>query len=105
MSRRRRPKAKAKRLTHARVDILWEQAKKDAKSGREELAKQRVLSARKIAQKTRTKIPRHISRRVCKACGAVLVPGNNCRVRVRHNRSKHVVVTCLSCGATKRYYI
>ncbi|MHA2351958.1 MAG: ribonuclease P protein component 4 [Candidatus Thorarchaeota archaeon] len=105
MSRRRHPRAKARRLTQARVDILWEQAKREIESGRPELARQRMLSARRIAQRTRTKIPRHISRRICKTCGTILVPGDTCRVRVRHNRSKHVVVTCLSCGAIKRYYI
>ncbi|MBY8997272.1 MAG: hypothetical protein KGD60_06030 [Candidatus Thorarchaeota archaeon] len=105
MTRRRAPMAKAKRLTQARVDILWEQAQEHVKSGKPNLARQKMLSARKIAQKTRTKMPRHISRRICKTCGTILVPGDTCRVRVRHNRSKHVVVTCLDCGAVKRYYI
>lgn len=105
MSKRRRVKEKAKRLTQARVDILWDQAQREVESGRPELARQKMLSARKIAQRTRTKIPRHIRRRVCKSCGTILVPGSNCRVRVRHNRSKHVTVTCLSCGAIRRYYV
>jgi len=105
MTRRRAPREKAKRLTQARVDILWEQAQKDVKSGKPEIARQKMLGARKIARKTRTKIPRHISRRICKMCGTILVPGDTCRVRIRHNRSKHIVVTCLGCGAVKRYYI
>jgi ribonuclease P protein subunit RPR2 len=105
MTRRRAPKVKAKRLTQARMDILWEQAQKDVRAGKPDIARQKMLSARTIAQKTRTKMPRHISRRICKTCGTILVPGNTCRVRVRRNRSKHVVVTCLSCGAVKRYYI
>jgi len=104
MSRRKHPRAKARRLAQARVDILWEQAKKEVESGKPEMARLRMLSARRIAQRTRTKIPRHISRRLCKICGTILVPGDTCRVRVRHNRSKHVVVTCLSCGTIKRYY-
>ena len=105
MSRKRHPRTKARHLSQARVDILWEQAKRDAESGEDELARQKMLSARKIAQKTRTKIPYEIRRRMCRKCGTVLVPGNNCRVRVRHNRSKHVIVTCLVCGAMRRYYI
>ena len=105
MTRRRAPKDKAKRLTQARLDILWQQAQADIRTGKPDIARQKMISARTIAQKTRSKIPRHISRRICKICGTILVPGDTCRVRVRHNRSKHVVVTCLSCGAVKRYYI
>jgi len=105
MSRRRHPRVKAKRLTEARVEILWEQAMKSVSSGRPEIARLQMLSARKIAQRTRTKIPQHINRRICKSCGTILVPGSNCRVRVRHNRSKHLVVTCLDCGRVKRYHI
>jgi ribonuclease P protein subunit RPR2 len=88
-------------LAKARVDILWEQAKKDATQGRPDLARERVLSARKIAQKTRTKLPGYINRRICRTCGSVLFAS---RVRVRNNRSRHIVVTCQNCGVTKRYY-
>ncbi|MFW9832648.1 MAG: ribonuclease P protein component 4 [Candidatus Thorarchaeota archaeon] len=105
MNRRRHPRAKTRRLSQARVNILWEHAKREAKAGRPDLARQRIISARRLAQKTRSKIPYHIRRRVCKTCGTLLVPGDTCRVRVRHNRSRHVTVTCLSCGAIKRYYI
>ena len=105
MSRKRASRVNAKHLTQARVDILWEQAQKDARSGKPDIARRKMLSARKIAQKTRTKMPLHISRRICKTCGTILVPGNTCRVRIRHNRSKHIAVTCLSCGTVKRYYI
>jgi ribonuclease P protein subunit RPR2 len=105
MSRRSRPREKTKRLAEARVDILWEKARNDAKSGLPEQARQKMISARRIAQRARTKIPRQINRRVCKVCGTVLILGNTCRVRVRHKRAKHVVVSCLNCGAIKRYYI
>ncbi|MFW9787820.1 MAG: ribonuclease P protein component 4 [Candidatus Thorarchaeota archaeon] len=102
---RLRGRAKAKRLTEARLDILWEQAKRNFEAGRPELARQNMLSARRIAQRTRTQIPRHINRGICKVCGTILVPGDTCRVRVRHNRAKHVVVTCFSCGSMKRYHL
>ncbi|KXH72504.1 MAG: hypothetical protein AM326_11140 [Candidatus Thorarchaeota archaeon SMTZ-45] len=105
MSKRSHPRVKAKRLAEVRVEILWEQAKKAIKSGRPEIARQQMFSARKIAQRTRTKLPQHINRRICRSCGSILVPGDNCRVRVRHNRSKHLAVTCLNCGRVKRYDI
>jgi len=105
MSRRRNPRAKARLLTQARVEILWDQAKKDIESDKPDLARQRMLSARRIAQRTRTKLPRHINRRICKSCGTILVAGRTCMVRIRHNRAKHVVVTCTNCGTMKRYYV
>ncbi|MFW9893910.1 MAG: ribonuclease P protein component 4 [Candidatus Thorarchaeota archaeon] len=105
MTRRSSSRAKVRRLTLARVDILWERAQEKIREGRPDIARRHMLSARKIAQKTRTKLPRHMSRWICKACGSILVPGQNCRVRIRHNRSRHMTVTCLDCGAMKRYYI
>ncbi|MHA1588206.1 MAG: ribonuclease P protein component 4 [Candidatus Thorarchaeota archaeon] len=104
MSKKRRaPRAEARRLAQERIDILWEQAS-DVASQKPPLARQRMASARKIAQKARIKIPRHIGRQLCKKCGTVLVPGQNCRVRMRNNRSRHLTVTCLNCGAIRRFY-
>jgi ribonuclease P protein subunit RPR2 len=105
VTKRRRPRAKARRLTEARVNVLWEQTQEEARKGRPKVARRHMLSARKIAKKTRSKIPRHMNRRVCKACGTILVSGDTCRVRIRHNRSRHMTVTCLACGEIKRYYL
>ncbi|MHA2153242.1 MAG: hypothetical protein ACXAAQ_14800 [Candidatus Thorarchaeota archaeon] len=60
------------------MKILWEQAQEEVRGGRPEVAKRHMLSARKIAQKTRTKLPRQMSRRICKSCGTILVPGDSC---------------------------
>ncbi|MGY5865076.1 MAG: ribonuclease P [Candidatus Thorarchaeota archaeon] len=105
MTRRSKPRAKARRLTQARVKILWDRAREKVREGRPDVARRHMLSARTIARKTRTKLPRHMSRRICKDCGTILVPSDNCRVRIRHNRSKHMTVTCLTCGEVKRYYL
>ncbi|MFW9927568.1 MAG: ribonuclease P protein component 4 [Candidatus Thorarchaeota archaeon] len=105
MKRRSNNRVRARRLTLARLNILWERAQEKMIEGRPDIAKQHMLSARKIGQKTRTKLPRHMNRKICKECGSILVPGDNCRVRIRHNRSRHMTVTCLNCGAMKRYYI
>ncbi|MHA1135376.1 MAG: ribonuclease P protein component 4 [Candidatus Thorarchaeota archaeon] len=104
MSKRRYAKERIKRLAQTRVEILWHQALRNARS-RPEIARVQMRSARKIAQRSRTKIPWHISRRVCKQCGTILIPGNTCKVRIRHNRAKHMVITCTSCGKVKRYYL
>jgi ribonuclease P protein subunit RPR2 len=59
------------------------------------LSKRYVLLARKIGMRHRVRIPAELKRRVCKGCGAFLVPGANCRVRIRDYR---IVTTCLECG-------
>ena len=105
VTRRSKPRAKVRRLTEARVKILWDRALEKVREGRSDVARRHMLSARKIARKTRTKLPRNMSRRICKECGTIFVPGDNCRVRFRHNRSKHMTVTCLTCGEIKRYYL
>jgi ribonuclease P protein subunit RPR2 len=104
LSKRSYAKERIKRLAQTRVKILWHQAILNAKS-RPEVARLQMQSARKIAQRSRTKIPWHISRRLCKQCGAILIPGKTCKVRIRHNRAKHMVVTCTECGKVKRYYL
>ncbi len=61
--------------------------------------------SRKIAMKSRTKLPRKWRYRICRGCKSVLQPGKNCRVRTRTRREKHVSVTCLNCGKITRYSI
>ncbi|MCF2135796.1 MAG: hypothetical protein K9W43_01000 [Candidatus Thorarchaeota archaeon] len=102
MPARRKPKINTKKLARERVDILWKLAQAKAKEN-PELARQQVATARRISRKVRKSLPREIGRRVCRRCGTVLIPGHNCRVRVRHNRATHVTVTCLTCGAIRRF--
>lgn len=63
------------------------------------LSKRYVFLARRISMRHRVRIPSHLKRRICKGCGAYLVPGANSRVRARSGR---VVTTCLECGHYKR---
>jgi len=104
LGKRRATGRETKRLAAARIETLWEQASKAAKTDKDG-ARRRMLIADGVAQKARIKIPRHIKRRVCSDCGHVLIPGENCRVRVRQNRSRHLSVTCLDCGRITRFYV
>jgi ribonuclease P protein subunit RPR2 len=103
LAKRRTAREKMQEIARARIDILWEEAKREAPE-RPELARRHVLSARRIAQKARIKMPREAVRRICRQCKSVLIPGVNARVRVRNNRSLHVSVTCMNCGHTTKYY-
>ncbi len=102
--RRKVPRKEVRELARARIDILWKQANMTGLS-RPDLAKKWMRQASRIAQKARMKLPRVMQRRICKKCGALLVFGRNCRFRIRHNRSRHVSVTCLECEAIKRFYL
>jgi ribonuclease P protein subunit RPR2 len=103
LSKRRVAKEGIEKLAQARIQILWQQALLESKT-RPEIARKQMLNARRIAQRARIKIPRQISRQICRSCGTVLIPGATCRVRLRHNRARHVVVTCSYCGKIRRYY-
>lgn len=65
-----------------------------------ELANRYVDIARRISMRHRVSIPREFKRRICKECGSFLVPGENCRIRID---GKNIIITCLKCGAIKRY--
>ena len=60
------------------------------------------MHARKIAMAAKINLPPSIKRQICKSCNALLVPGDNCRVRIKQKREPHVVITCLSCGCETR---
>ena len=57
-----------------------------------------------IARKARLHYPDFLKARVCRRCGAWLVPGVTARVRLRRRgRMKYIAVTCLKCGYVRRY--
>ncbi|RLI07699.1 ribonuclease P [Candidatus Bathyarchaeota archaeon] len=67
-----------------------------------ERAQRYVDLARRIAMRVRIHLPRDLRRRICRRCKGFLVPGVNCRVRIRQRREPHVAITCLRCGAIMR---
>ncbi|NWF96357.1 MAG: ribonuclease P [Candidatus Thorarchaeota archaeon] len=102
--KRRPPSSGARRLAQERVLRLWALSREIA-SERPELARSWMTSAKRTAQRARLRIPRNIDRYVCKQCGTLLTSTARCRVRIRHNRSAHMVVTCLNCGAHRRFRV
>lgn len=57
-----------------------------------------------IARKARLRYPDFLKARVCRRCGAFLVPGFSSRVRVKNRgKMKYIAVTCMKCGYTRRY--
>jgi ribonuclease P protein subunit RPR2 len=88
-------------VANERIEILIDQARQMVEKD-ERLSRRYVTLARKISERTKVRIPSEIKRYLCKNCGIALVPGRNARVRL-HAAKRGQVITCLSCGAVKRY--
>lgn len=88
------------RIAIERIHRLFSEAEKMAKENRMELCRRYVEIARKISMKYLVRIPRVYRLRYCKKCLSYLVPGKNCRIRLKKRK---VVLTCLNCGNKKRY--
>ena len=88
-------------VARERVDILIGQARQMALKN-EKLSRRYVEMARRISERTKVKIPREVKTYLCKGCGIAMVLGHNARLRV-HAGNSGIVITCLSCGAVKRY--
>jgi len=69
-----------------------------------ELANRYGELALAIARKAQLRYPDFLKARVCRRCGAWLVPGFSARVRLRRRgEMKYIAVTCLRCGYVRRY--
>jgi ribonuclease P protein subunit RPR2 len=89
-------------VARERIDILLAHAK-EAFSTNRLLARRYVELARRIGMKAGVRLTREQKLFICKGCRSLLVPGVNCRVRTRSEYGTTVLITCLDCGAKKRY--
>lgn len=93
---------KVKEIARERIEILLELAKKAFPTDRA-LSKRYIELAHRIGMKAGVRLPKEEKAFICKACRSLLVPGVNCRVRTRTEYGTTVLITCLDCGAKKRY--
>lgn len=84
-----------------RIHVLFKLAKEIIHDN-SELAQRYVQVARKIAMRTRLKMPKEYRMLICKKCKKFIVPGVNCRVRIQQRRQTHIVITCLNCKEYSR---
>jgi ribonuclease P protein subunit RPR2 len=84
-----------------RIHTLFELAKRNIRK-EPKLAQRYAEIARKIAMKTRVKLPKEYSHLICRHCKSFIYPNVNCRVRVQQRREPHMVITCLECGKPMR---
>ncbi|MCW3994047.1 MAG: ribonuclease P, partial [Candidatus Bathyarchaeota archaeon] len=66
------------------------------------LAQRYVNMARKVAMTARVRLPKEHRHQVCRHCKSFILPGVNCRVRIKQRREPHLVITCLNCGEQMR---
>lgn len=90
-----------KRIAMQRIQTLFRLAKETFRED-PSLAQRYVDIARKIAMSARTRLPKEYRRQVCKHCKSFILPGVNCRVRVKQQREPHLTITCLNCGKQTR---
>ena len=83
-----------------RIETLYAQAFAKARAGDLELARRYLVLAKRIGMRYTIRIPRHLKRQTCDSCFSPLLPNRTARYR---NRSGRTIVTCLACGAIKRY--
>jgi len=84
-----------------RIHTLFRLAKEKIRE-EPELAQRYVTTARKIAMRTKLRLPKEYRRMVCRHCKGFIYPGVNCRVRLQQRREPHMVITCLICGKITR---
>ncbi|MFH0848942.1 MAG: ribonuclease P protein component 4 [archaeon] len=89
-------------IAEERIRILYKMAREVFGSD-PALARRYVELAKQIGMRTRVRIPGELKYLTCKKCHNLLIPGVNCRVRVRADRGTRTVMTCLMCGSVKRY--
>jgi len=90
-----------KEIARQRISTLFRLAVETVNEA-PDLAQRYVEIARKIAMRSRLRIPKEYRRLICRHCKSFIFPGVNCRVRIQPRREPHVVVTCLKCGKHTR---
>jgi len=90
-----------KQIALQRIQTLFNLAKETIRED-PRLAQRYVEIARKIAMRTRLRLPKEYRRMVCRHCKSFILPGVNCRVRIQPKMEPHIVITCLNCGKHMR---
>lgn len=97
MGRRKISNSRMREIADARMRTLHSLACREVSTGDVERARRYIHIARRIGMRTRTPMPKEA--RFCKSCLSPMVPGVNCRIRLRHSR---VGINCLDCGRIRR---
>jgi ribonuclease P protein subunit RPR2 len=95
-------RAYIKEIARERIEILLRLARKVMVED-PDLARRYVKLAWRIGMKCNVRMRREEKLYLCRKCYTLLIPGVNCRVRVRAEAGTKTVITCLECGSKRRY--
>jgi len=90
-----------KRIAMQRIRTLFHLARETVQED-PALAQRYVDIARKVAMAAKVRLPKEYRSQVCRHCKSFILPGVNCRVRIKQRREPHMVITCLNCGKQMR---
>ncbi|MBT8171375.1 hypothetical protein KJN74_00690 [Candidatus Bathyarchaeota archaeon] len=90
-----------KQIALQRVHTLFKMARKTINENPHQ-AQRYIQIARRIAMRTRLRLPKEYRSQICRKCKSFILPGVNCRIRIQQRRESHMVMTCLNCGGHSR---
>lgn len=93
--------AETRRIATQRVQTLFKLANETIRED-SALAQRYAGLARKIAMAAKLRLPKEYRRQICRHCKSFILPGVNCRMRIKQRREPHVVITCLVCSGQMR---
>lgn len=97
MSRKKVSNNQVRGIAKRRMALLVGMSEREALTGNMTRARRYMTLARRIS--ARNKVPMPANAMYCRRCSTPLIPGLNCRVRLRNKR---IGVHCLECDAIKR---
>jgi RNase P subunit RPR2 len=102
VAKRRISNREMKDIAEARISVLLNLARAEGMSGNMGRSKRYFQLARAVSMRTNTSLPEGTL--FCHGCQMLLLPGRNCRVRLRHGK---VIMHCLDCDEIRRrpYYM
>jgi ribonuclease P protein subunit RPR2 len=96
----RRDKGEERRIARERIARLFHLAEAAALRGEAPRADRYALLAKRVGMRYTVPLGQPHRRRLCRGCGAYLLPGRTARVRATGGK---VSTTCLRCGRVQRH--
>ncbi|HEY6882928.1 MAG TPA: hypothetical protein VI278_02710, partial [Nitrososphaeraceae archaeon] len=91
----------SREIARERIEILIANALREVKED-DRLANCHSRLAKKIAMRTRLRLPYEIRQLYCKRCKQFISPGKSARIRIGRSSVKAIRITCLKCGHVYR---
>lgn len=98
-NRRKKMQDATKRIAEERIEILLSLAEQNFKTNPDR-SKRYIKLAGLIGMRYSVRLKRAQKRKICKHCRTLLIPGKNCRIRLKNSV---ILTTCETCGKMSRY--